>query len=93
MKKKLAKMLSYLKDGEGIALENDTFLIGDLDGSDKLYGFFKIGGEILVKTRGSSGGYPIDEMDKADLDYMFKLSSISKKIEGKKYKIVKAEKV
>lgn len=91
MKKKLIKMLSFLEDGKGIELGNDTFLVGECDGSDKIYGFFKSDNELFVVSRQCSDGYPIEQMDKEDLSYMFKLSSISKKIEERKYKVVNSE--
>ena len=91
MKKKLIKMLTFLNDGEGLDLAEDTFLIGACDGSDKIYGFTNRGGDLLVVTRGCSDGYPVKDMDKEDLDYMFKGSSISKKIEKKEYEIVDAD--
>lgn len=88
-KKKLiikTHLLSYLKEGEGIHLKEDTFLTGkELDGSDKVYGFKKEEGEILVITRGSSSGYSIMEMDKEDIEYMFDLSSVAEKIIKNKY--------
>lgn len=94
MKKKLATILSHLKEGKGIALEQDTFLCtGGLDGSDKIYGFIREGGELLVISREVSDGYPISDMDNGDLTYMFKQSSIAKKIEEKKYPIVDSDEV
>jgi len=94
MKKKLIALLAFLPEGKGLDLGQDTFLCtGGLDGSDKIYGFTKVGGELLVVSRGASDGYPIIDMDKDDLSYIFKLSSISKKIEKKKYEIVEADEV
>ena len=93
MKDSLKKMLSYIPKEKGIALDKDTFLIGACDGSDKIYGFINTGDEIRVVTREVSDGYYIGDMDKDDLDYMFKLSSISKKINKKKYKIVDMDEV
>jgi hypothetical protein len=94
MKKKLITMLAYLKEGEGIELAEDTFLVGkELDGSDKCYGFIKRDGQLLVVTRQSSSGYPVEDMDREDLQYMFKLSSVSEEIKNQKYKIVDADDV
>lgn len=89
MKKKLIKLLSYLEDNQSLLLGDDTFLIGELDGSDKLYGFINEGGEIKVITRQCSDGYPISDMDKEDLNYIFKLSApnIAEKIKNKKYEL------
>ena len=93
-KQKLTKMLSFLKEGQGIELREDTFLCGkELDGSDKIYGFTKEDGELLVVSRQSNDGYPISEMDNADLNYMFNLSSVAKKIKTKQYEIVEADEV
>ena len=90
-KQKLAKSLSYLKDGKAIVLGDDTFLCGkELDGSDKVYGFKREGKELMVVTREVSDGYPITAMDRGDLDYMFNLSSVAKNIKKKKYDIVEA---
>lgn len=87
-------MLSFLKEGKGIELGNDTFLCGkELDGSDKVYGFKKEGGELFVVTREASDGYPIKDMDNDDLNYMFGLSDVAKKIQKKKYEIVDADEV
>jgi hypothetical protein len=97
MKKKiqqLTKFLAHLKEGEGIDLAEDTFLCtGGLDGSDKIYGFTMEGGKLLVISREVSDGYPIEQMDKDDLDYMFNGSSISKKLEKKEYEVVEADEV
>jgi len=92
---KLIKKLSYLKEGEGIHLGNDVFLIGELDGSDKIYGFVRTDGELKVRTRGCSDGYPISDMDKEDLQYIFSLSTpnIYKKIQAKEYETVDANEV
>lgn len=89
-KQKLEKLLGYLKNNQSLQLEDDTFLCtGGLDGSDKIYGFFKEGGHIYVISRQCNEGYPIGDMDKDDLIYIFDSSSIAKKIEEKKYKIEK----
>lgn len=91
-KQKLVKLLSYLKDDEAMQLGGDTFLCtGGLDGSDKIYGFLKEAGELKVFTRQCSEGYPISDMDKDDLDYIFNLSTpnIAEKIGLKRYKVEK----
>ena len=93
MRDKLQKMLDYIPEDKGISLEDDIFLVGELDGSDKIYGFIKVEDELLVVSRQVSDGYPVSDMDKGDLDYMFKLSSISKKIEKKKYGLVDSDEV
>lgn len=91
-KQKLIKILSYLKDDQALQLGDDTFLCtGGLDGSDKIYGFIKEAGELKVFTRQCNEGYPIKDMDKDDLDYIFNLSTpnIIVKIGLKKYPIEK----
>lgn len=97
MKKKieqLTKFLSHLKEGEGVDLAEDTFLCtGGLDGSDKIYGFTKEDGKLLVISREVSDGYPIGQMDKDDLDYMFNGSKISEKLKNKKYETVEADEI
>ena len=93
MKTKLKNLLFYLKEGKGIALGEDTFLIGACDGSDKIYGFVKTNGALKVITRQTNEGYPIGDMDKIDLDYLFKLSKVGGKIKKRKYKIVGAGEV
>lgn len=88
-KEQLTQALSYLKNGKGIFLDKDVFLVtGGLDGSDKCYGFGKVNGIIQAVTRECSDGYPITDMDKDDLDYMFSQSNIFKKLQGKKYKTI-----
>lgn len=85
----LKSALSYLKDGKGIHLGSDVFLCGELlDGSDKFYGFKKEQGQLFAQTRSSMDGYPIDDMEKGDLDYIFKLSAIEKNIINRKYRSV-----
>ena len=96
MKKKLIKLLAFLSEGKGITLGNDVFLTGkELDGSDKVYGFVKVDGVINIITRQSRDGYPIEDMDKEDLKYIFKLSApnIANKIQEMKYEIVEANEV
>ena len=90
----LKKALAYLKDGKGIDLLEDTFLVGkELDGSDKCYGFFKEGGELFAVTRECSGCFPINQMDYEDFEYMFNGSNVFKKIKEKKYSIVNSEEI
>lgn len=95
-KEQLKNALSFLKDGQGITLEEDTFLVsGGLDGSDKCYGFIKEDGKLLCRTRECSDGYPINDMDKDDLNYIFNQSKIFTKIEasGKGYNVVDSDEV
>lgn len=97
----LKSILSFLKDGEGISLGEDTFLVtGGLDGSDKCYGFTKYDGKLLCVTRECSEGYPIEEMNKGDLNYIFNGSKINGtsiidklKVTGKGYNVVDGEDV
>jgi len=96
VKQKLKQILSFLKEGEGVSLGEDTFLVtGGLDGSDKCYGFIKRDGKLLCVTRESSDGYPIEDMDSDDLSYIFHSSSIAKKLEatGKGYNVVDADEI
>ena len=93
---KLKKALNFLQEGEGIYLENDIFLTGkELDGSDKVYGFIKTKDNLLVVTREASDGYPVVDMDKEDLNYIFNLSApnIFNKINNKEYEIVDSKEV
>ena len=84
--KQLEKALAYLENGKGIELGNDVFLVQNgLDGSDKCYGFGKVNGRIQIVTRECSDGYPVTDMDKADLQYMFFYSKVFEKIQNKKY--------
>ena len=91
MKKKLTKLiaaLAYLTAGQTLDLGNDVFLCGkELDGSNKVYGFTNDGEQLLIITRSSSDGYPISDMDKADIKYIFDLSNIYTNILNKKYRI------
>jgi len=94
-KQRLKEALSCLKEGKGISLDKDIFLVtGGLDGSDKCYGFIKEGGKLLCITRECANGYPIEDMDKNDLDYII-TSGIMKKLEatGKGYNIVESEEI
>lgn len=85
MLRKLIEALTFLKDGNGMHLQEDVFLCGkELDGSDKLYGFKSVDNDLYVETRSSSDGYPITDMDKGDLEYIFD-SEIYQKIVDKKY--------
>ncbi len=94
MKKKLIKALSFLPDGQGIDLGEDKFLTGMLDGSDKIYGFAREGNEYVV-IGSSSTNYPIRDMDKEDLDYVFKFSvpNIYNKIKTASYRIEDIENI
>ena len=89
---KLEEALSYLENGKGIDLGNDVFLVGkELDGSDKCYGFGKVNDRVQIVTRASSDGYPVTDMDKEDLQYMFGLSNVFEKIKNKQYEEVDYE--
>jgi hypothetical protein len=91
MKKKLIKALYYLKEGEAISLDNDTFLTGLLDGSDKIYGFGRLN-NLLVVLNGSSN-YSIDYLTGDDLNYIFKHSLIYDNIVGRIYDIKNLEEI
>jgi len=91
MKRKLIKALYYLKEGEAISLDNDIFLTGLLDGSDKIYGFGRLS-NLLVVLNGSSN-YSIDYLTGDDLNYIFKHSLIYDNIVGRIYDIKKIEEI
>lgn len=93
--KQLESILSFLKEGEGIELGVDTFLVtGGLDGSDKCYGFIRDNGELLCVTRQCSDGYPITQMESGDLNHIFTSEIIKKlKVTGKGYNVVDGEDV
>jgi hypothetical protein len=85
MLRKLIEALTFLKNDNGIHLHEDVFLCGkELDGSDKLYGFKSVDNDLYVETRECSDGYPIRDMDKDDLEYIFG-SQIYEKILNKEY--------
>jgi hypothetical protein len=93
-KTQLVDQLSFLTEGEALSLGEDTFLCGELDGSDKIYGFFREDGEIMVKTR--QGSYPVMDMENAEINYIFNDSpfrekTIFSKIENNDYQITDAE--
>lgn len=73
MKKKLIKALCYIPEGQYVSLGDDTFLTGLLDGSEKIYGFGRLNGELVVIN--SNSEYPIDGLTTGDLRYIFNLSS------------------
>ena len=83
---KLITALDYLKNNEQLELGNDTFLTGYLDGSEKIYGWLRYDGNLYVISR--DGEYPIEQMGKEDIKYIFSLSNIYEKILLKKYEIV-----
>jgi hypothetical protein len=85
MKKKLIKALCYVPEGQYVSLGDDTFLTGYLDGSDKIYGFGKLDGRLVVITR--DGEYSIDNIGDDDLKFMFKFSNIFEKIKTYQYPI------
>ena len=91
--KLLNKVESALKkaipEGKSLDLGEDVFLTGMLDGSDKIYGFRKIDGIILVVSRGgNSDGWGISSMDAEDADYICNCSPVLKNIKDNKYEIV-----
>lgn len=89
MIQQLKDALVYIKDGKGVHLENDVFLCGDeLDGSDKIYGFKRIDGELMVESRSCVGGYPIQDLTKQDLEYVFLLSEVGKNLVSRNYRSV-----
>ncbi len=85
MKKRLIKALVYVPEGQYVSLGKDTFLTGYLDGSEKIYGFGRLDGELVVISRG--GEYRIEHLEDEDLEYIFKLSDIFKKIKTYQYPI------
>lgn len=94
MKKKLISALSYIEEGKGIELGNDTFLCGkELDGSDKVYGFIRLDNVLQVITRQCTDGYPIEDMDRGELSYIFKYSNIYTKILAREYEIVEKDEI
>jgi len=85
MKKRLIKALCYVPEGQYVSLGDDTFLTGYLDGSEKIYGFGRLDGELVVISR--DGEYRIEDLEDEDLEYMFELSHIFEKIKTFKYPI------
>lgn len=87
MKKRLIKALCYVPEGQYVSLGDDTFLTGYLDGSEKIYGFGRLNGEIIVISR--DGEENINYLSKEDLRYIFNLSSpnIFQKIKTYQYPI------
>ena len=85
MKKRLIKALVYVPEGQYVSLGEDTFLTGYLDGSEKIYGFGRLDGNLVVISR--DGEYRIEHLEDADLEYIFKLSDIFKKIKTYQYPI------
>lgn len=84
-----------IPEGKGLNLGEDVFLCGLLAGEDKVYGFFKEDGALYVVTRESSRGFPVNEMEKDDIDYIVGLSApnILKKIKSNKYQIVEINEI
>ena len=104
--KRIEKALDYLQNGQGIFLDDDTFLIGILlDGSDKCYGFGKVNNRIQAITRENTDGVPLTDLEKGDIDYIintsvvrinkkgrgYTLGNIYEKILAKKYPTIKYE--
>jgi len=102
---RIEKALDYLENGQGIFLNSDTFLVGDLlDGSDKCYGFGKVNKRIQAVTRENTDGVPLTDLTKGDIDYIinasvvrihkgkkYTLGNIYEKILAKKYPTIKYE--
>ena len=84
MKKRLIKVLSFIPEGQYVYLENDVFLTGYLDGSDKIYGFGRLNGEFVVI---GDSPYPIDNLTNDDLSFIFKSSEIYSNIKNARYRI------
>lgn len=83
---KLKEALNYIPINKGISLQEDKFLIGLLDGSEKFYGFYNQEGILLLITSETSFGYPIENINKDDLKYIFN-SDIYFNIKEQKYAI------
>ena len=78
-------MLCYVPEGQYVSLGEDTFLTGYLDGSEKIYGFGRLDGKLVVISR--DGEYRIEDLEDKDLEYIFKLSKIFDKIKTYQYSI------
>lgn len=92
--KKVENALSKaIPEGKALSLGEDIFLCGMLAGEDKVYGFYKLDGELNVVTREAGDGFPVNQMDKEDIDYIVNYSApnILEKIKGNKYEIVEIE--
>ena len=76
MKKRLIKALCYVPEGQYVSLGDDTFLTGYCDGSEKIYGFGRLDGRLVVISR--DGEESIDYLNKEDLQYIFRFSLIFK---------------
>ncbi len=89
--KKVEQVLSKaIPEEKALSLGEDVFLTGpELDGSDKVYGFFKSSGELNTVTRSCDTGYPVNQMDEEDIDYIVRF--ILDKIKKNKYKIVEID--
>ena len=70
--KRLENALKFLPVGQYVTLDGDTFLTGLLDGSDKVYGFGR--DEAGYCVMGSGDPYPLSDLTKEDLSYIFKYS-------------------
>lgn len=81
---KLDAVLSLiLGENQRLDLGNDIFLLGDLDGSDKVYGWIKVNNSIYVETR--NGYYSNVELEKEAIKYIFKLSEIFNRLKMNLY--------
>lgn len=89
---KLKDALAYLKEGQAIALGEDTFSCGP-QGDDKIYGFKFVDDELKCVSREAPSGYYVDDMEEEDLDYMFNVCGILEKIVAKHYEIINADEI
>ena len=83
---KLKEALSYIPVNKGITLAKDTFLIGLLDGTEISYGFYNQEGKLYCITSNTAFGFPIEDIDKDDLNYIFN-TDIYYNIKEQKYAI------
>ena len=99
---RLEKALDYLNNGQGIFIDEDTFLVDPLlDGSDKCYGFGKVNNRIQAVTRENPDGVPLTDLTRKDINYIMtcclgkkigrRLASIYEKILEKQYPTIKYE--
>ncbi len=92
--KKLEQALNKaIPEGKALSLGEDIFLTGLLAGEDKVYGFFKKDGELKVVTREAADGFPVSDMDRADIDFIFFSfpPTVFTKIQKEEYEIVEAD--
>lgn len=89
---KLKEALNYIPVNKGITLAKDTFLIGLLDGTEIFYGFYNFNGKLYCITSNTAFGFPIEDIDKDDLKYIFN-SDIYYNIKEQKYKILEKHEI